>query len=326
MCSPPASGVIVAHEVFSTEKRELIVVTGKGGVGRTTISAALGIATASAGSSTVVCEVSQQGVIPALLGATAKPVDGVVNVGPGLSASSIDPDATLRDWIRGQFGGTIAKTLGSSKSFSQLIAAAPGAAELLTITKAWELGPGRGFGKSSVDHDTVILDAPASGHGIAMLRSPRTFADIAAGGPIRKQAEKVWDLLRDSTRCAIVAVTLPSELPVTETIELDGWLHEVLGRQLDLVVVNRCEPHAFTSRELGRIAASVTSGELKRAAIDVAEAAADRQTEQESLIGQLQDQIDAPTIRLPELSAGLTGPEVVSKLAELVATELAPAS
>ncbi|CAB4859975.1 unannotated protein [freshwater metagenome] len=308
--------------MFTTEKSELIVVTGKGGVGRTTISAALGIATASAGTSTVVCEVSQQAVIPALLGASGKPVDGVISAGPGLSAASIDPDATLRDWIRGQFGGTIAKTLGSSKSFSQLIAAAPGAAELLTITKAWELGPGRGFGKSSVDHDTVILDAPASGHGIAMLRSPRTFADIAAGGQIRKQAEKVWDLLRDETRCAIVAVTLPSELPVTETVELDGWLHDVLGRRLDLVVVNRCESHGFTSRDLGRIGASVTSGELKRAAIDVADAAADRQNEQDALIGELEDQVGAPTIRLPELSAGLTGPEIVSQLAELITAQL----
>ena len=304
--------------MFNPEKNELIVITGKGGVGRTVVAAALGRAVARPGNTTVVCEVAEQGVIPRLLGGDRVESNGETDLGDGLAAATIDPDATLREWIRSQFGAPIARTLGASRSFSQLVAAAPGAAELLTITKAWEMGPGRGFGKGTKDHATVILDAPASGHGVAMLRSPRTFADIAAGGPIRKQAEKVWDLLRDPSRCAIVAVTLPSELPVTETIELDTWMQEMLGRGLDLVVANRCEPSDFTATDIQRIRKVVRAGTLKADALDVAVTATDRRLDQEDLLAQLTKLPEVPVVRLPELQADIAPAQMNSELAQIL--------
>jgi len=153
---------------------------------------------------------------------------------------------------------------------------------------------------------------------VAMLRSPRTFADIAAGGPIRKQAEKVWELLRDPARCAIVAVTLPSELPVTETIELDTWMQEMLGRGLDLVVANRCEPSDFTATDIQRIRKVVRAGTLKADALDVAVTATDRRLDQEDLLAQLAQLPNVPVVRLPELQADIPPAQMNSELAQIL--------
>jgi anion-transporting ArsA/GET3 family ATPase len=186
------------------------------------------------------------------------------------------------------------------------------------------MGPGRGFSKKTTDHDTVVLDAPASGHGVAMLRSPRTFSDIAAGGPIRKQAEKVWDLLRDSSRCAIVAVALPAELPVAETIELDEWTHEVLGRGLDLVVANRCEPASFSSAELKKIAGAASDGVLPEGAHQLAVAASERHSEQAELLEVLADGVDCDIVTLAAEPADTRPLDLVSKLsADLLAATTA---
>lgn len=298
------------------EGKELVVVTGKGGVGRTTVATAIGLAATSGNSTGVVCEVAEQGVIPQLMEAGKPDRNGLTPLTPSLWAATIDPDQTLRDWMRSQFGPAISRTLGSSKSFSQLVAAAPGAAELLSLIKAWEMGPGRGFGRKTTDHDTVVLDAPASGHGVAMLRSPRTFSDIAAGGPIRKQAERVWELLRDPDRCAIVAVSLPAELPVAETIELDEWTHQVLGRSLDLVVANRCEPDSFSPSDLKTIDSAAKNGTLPPEAAALAHAATDRATDQEELLRVLSDGVDCPVIELYAESADIRPKALVSKLSE----------
>lgn len=306
--------------------KELIVVTGKGGVGRTTVATALGLAVTEDDATAVVCELAEQGVIPQLMEAGKPDRNGLTPLTADLWAATIDPDLTLREWMRSQFGPAISRTLGSSKSFSQLVAAAPGAAELLSLIKAWEMGPGRGFGKKTTDHDTVILDAPASGHGVAMLRSPRTFSDIAAGGPIRKQAERVWELLRDEERCSIVAVALPSELPVAETIELDEWTHQVLGRGLDIVIANRCEPESFTPAELKKIAAAARAGTVPEKASQLAHKAAERSTEQAQLLQALRDGVECELLELKAEPAGTRPRDLVAKLADEIVSQSDSAS
>ena len=84
----------------------------------------------------------------------------------------------------------------------------------------------------------MVVDAPASGHGIAMLTTPRTFGEIARVGPIRRQAYKVSEMLADPARTGYVAVALPEEMPVNETIELEGRLRDAVGLGLDAIVVN----------------------------------------------------------------------------------------
>ncbi len=128
--------------------------------------------------------------------------------------------------------------LSRSRVFSGFVAAAPGARELVTITKAWELGQARRWRRDAQGYDTVVLDAPASGHALGLLRTPRTFADIARVGPIAGQARTVAEALADPARSRLVAVALPSELAVSETLELEGRVAATLGRGLDAIVVN----------------------------------------------------------------------------------------
>jgi anion-transporting ArsA/GET3 family ATPase len=257
-------------------ERKLIVVTGKGGVGKTTVSAALGLLAAHRGLRTIVVEVTGSeaaggtagtGRLAALLGHPEPPRHGVeTELQQGLLWSlSIDRDRVLAEWLRAIGGRVPARVLTSSSSFQYLIAAAPGAREMLSMVKVWELAQGRrpqdrgswdgNRAGGAADYDLVVLDAPATGHALAMLRSPRTFSAIARVGPIARQSGQVRELLEDPARSAYLAVAHATEMAVTETLELREGLRRELSRELDGVVVNSTLPRRFEGGELGRIAA-----------------------------------------------------------------------
>ena len=120
--------------------------------------------------------------------------------------------------------------LARSSAFQYFVAAAPGAKELITIAKVWELAQLERWDRRNRTYDLVIVDAPASGHGLAMLTAPQTFGEIARVGPIRRQAFKVRDMLADPGRTGYVAVALPEEMPVNETLELEQRLEAPSAR------------------------------------------------------------------------------------------------
>jgi hypothetical protein len=265
----------------SALERKLIVVTGKGGVGKTTVSAALGLLGARRGLRTIVVEVTGGEAasdaagtdrLSALLGHSEPPPRGVeVELQEGsLWGLSIDRDRVLAEWLRAVGGRMPARVLISSSSFQYLIAAAPGAREMLSMIKVWELAQGRrptedrsanrgsrtkSSAQGAQDYDLVVLDAPASGHALAMLRSPQTFAAIARVGPVARQSGQVHELLADPTRSAYVAVTQATEMGVTETLELREGLRRELDRELHAVVINGALPRRFEGDELQRITA-----------------------------------------------------------------------
>jgi anion-transporting ArsA/GET3 family ATPase len=240
-------------------QRKLIVVAGKGGVGKTTIAASLGLLAARRGLRTLVLEVGERQHIPVLLGRDEPERAGVeVELAPDLSSMSIDPDRALADWLRALGGRVSSRVLFSSTTFQYFVAAAPGAREVLSMVKVLELTenedrPGRK--REERAYDLVILDAPATGHALALLGSPRTFTGLARVGPIATQTRLVSDLLEDPERSAYVAVAMGSEMAVTETLELRDGLREALGRELDVVVANAALPRRFDERELRRISA-----------------------------------------------------------------------
>ena len=114
---------------------------------------------------------------------------------------------------------------------------------------------GRERGRDERDYDLIVFDAPATGHALAMLRSPHTFGTIARVGPVARQAGQVRELLEDPARTAYLAVTQATEMGVTETLELREGLRRELGRELDAVIVNGTLPRRFEGEELRRIAA-----------------------------------------------------------------------
>jgi hypothetical protein len=254
------------------ENRRLVVVTGKGGTGRTTVAAALAMALADDGRRrVVVAEVGGQTRVPRLL-------DGA----GGISAVTLDVDRALEDWLGRQLPGPLARVLAHSGAFGTFVGAAPGARELVTIYAAWALGE---------KFDTVVLDAPASGHGVGLLRTPRTFAEIARVGPIARQAREVAEGLANPSMSSVVAVALPSELAVAETLELEGNVAGALGRGLDGIVVNGMWPRRLSARD----AAGVGDGAVGRAA----RAAAGRVREQQAQLARLRREAITPVLTLP---------------------------
>ncbi|HXR27997.1 MAG TPA: ArsA-related P-loop ATPase [Solirubrobacteraceae bacterium] len=235
--------------------RRLIVVTGKGGVGKTTIAAALGLLAARGGRRTIVVEVGDHSRLTDLFAVDARQPGYETRLTDGLSSITIDPDRALLEWVQ-ELGGRIpGRVLASSGTFQYFAAAAPGAKELFGMVKVWELTQGQRWQRRASGYDLVVLDAPATGHALGMLRSPQTFGAIARVGPVAAQAHEVGRLLADAERSAYVAVALATEMAVTEAIELQEGLRSQLGRDVAAVIANGLLPRRFTAAEMRRIAA-----------------------------------------------------------------------
>jgi anion-transporting ArsA/GET3 family ATPase len=236
-------------------ERQLLVVTGKGGVGKTTIAAAIGLLAAQRGLSAIVVEVGEQSRVPGLFGIAARQPGVETALQERLSSISIDPDRALLEWLQALGGRVSGRVLASSGTFQYFAAAAPGAKELVTMVKIWELTQAKRWQRRAAGYDLVVIDAPASGHALGMLRSPHTFGAIARVGPIAGQAEKVRALLENPARAAYLAVALATEMAVTEALELQDGLRVQLGQPLSAVVVNGLLPQRFSGAELHRITA-----------------------------------------------------------------------
>ena len=212
------------------QDRRLVYVTGKGGVGKTTVAAAIGLAAAEAGRRTIVCEVAEQDRVSRAFRREGVTAETEVELAENLWAITIDPTKALQEWLAKQLGGGAPlRMMTRSHAFQYFVAAAPGAKELITIAKVWELAQLSRWDARNRTYDLVVVDAPASGHGLAMLTTPHTFGEIARVGPIRRQAGKIEALLGDPERTGYVAVALPEEMPVVETLELGGKLEEAVG-------------------------------------------------------------------------------------------------
>jgi anion-transporting ArsA/GET3 family ATPase len=233
--------------------RKLLVITGKGGVGKTTIAAAIGLLAANSGRRTIVVEVGQESRLPQMFGNQA-PQPGIeTRLQERLWSISIDPDRALLEWLQALGGRVSGRLLASSGTFQYFAAAAPGAKELVTMVKIWQLTRGGARGTRSGSYDLVVLDAPATGHALGMLGSPQTFGAIARVGPIVGYTRQLQELLETPSHSAYLAVALATEMAVSEALELQDGLQRQLGRDLSAVVVNALLPRRFTTEELHRI-------------------------------------------------------------------------
>jgi anion-transporting ArsA/GET3 family ATPase len=267
-------------------ERELLFVTGKGGVGKTTLAAALGLLAAERGLRTIVVELGDQGRLPSLFGLPSREPGVEVLLGERIWSISIDPDRALLEWLQ-QLGGRVSgRMLASSGTFQYFAAAAPGAKELVSMVKIWELTQGERWQRRAGGYDLVVIDAPATGHALGLLQSPQTFGAIARVGPIAGQSQRVRELLQDPSRSGYLAVALATEMAVTETLELREGLLSGLGRELDAVLLNGLLPSRFTAAELERIG-RVNGTEIGRAAGQAARAAHDRARFQNNQLARL---------------------------------------
>jgi anion-transporting ArsA/GET3 family ATPase len=255
----------------------LLVVTGKGGVGKSTVAAALGTAAAARGLRVIVAEVAARDDVSRAFGGAAGG-DGFVerDLGGGLHHISIDPESALEEYVHDQLPRGLSDVLASSRLFSYLVAATPGLRELLTVGKVWELAQPDRRTPGARPYDLVILDAPATGHGMAVLTAPGTFAGAARVGPVARQGGTIHAMLADPSRTAIVAVATAEEMPVNETLSLRDALHAELGQPIAAAVVNGVLPTRFRGADVTTLEAAPPSRATRAALAEAARARAHR--------------------------------------------------
>ena len=279
--------------------KRLILVTGKGGAGKTTVAAALGLAAARRGKRVVLCEVAEQKRLGALFAVDTEHAE--TELAPGLFAVSVDPEQAKQEWLRYQLKSrTLAGVLGGSRLFQYLTAAAPGLSELVTMGKVWDLAQLERRTGGSV-FDLAIVDAPATGHGLAMLRAPSTFAAVARVGPVGRQAEKIDRSLRDPAHTGVLTAALPEEMPVNETVEFERALRRELGMAIDAIVVNALHPERFKRPDVERLEGLSAGSTVTRAAVGAAISEHRRARGEHAQVRRLRRAAGAPVVTLPRI-------------------------
>jgi anion-transporting ArsA/GET3 family ATPase len=296
-----------------------VIVTGKGGVGKTTVAVALGLRAASEGKRTIVCEVSSQENASRMFEHTAVGFHEV-EMEENLWSISIDPDESMREYVLLQLKvRAMRDMLFRSRIFNYLAAATPGLKELVTIGKIWELAQLDRKVKKGRKYDLVIVDAPATGHGVGFLQTPRTFASIARVGPIHSQAQTLDRFITDPDNTGTAIVALPEEMPVNESMALEKDLRDEVGVSVDRVYLNGLYPERFKKSEaevLARLAENENgSNGATRAAARAALSEFNRAKSQRSQLNRLRRGVEAPVKTLPFLFEPELDVEATRKLA-----------
>ncbi len=306
----------------------LLIVAGKGGVGKTTVTAAAAIAAARHGRRVLVVELDEGGRLGPLLGAERSlayepvtlpgagdqtTVDQATGDGPGrIDGRLIVPGDALRDYLRDHGLGRLTNRLVRTGVIDVVATAAPGIDDILVLGKLKQLeraDPG------ADGYDLIVLDAPAAGHAVTFLRSARGLADSVRGGPVLTQALDVLEMLSDPARCQVLLVTLAEETPVNEAVETAFALEEEVGVHLGPVVVNGLYPELALTAPAG-------SGARSTALREAAEFRLARQAQQHEQVARLAAALPLPHLRLPfRFTAGLD-PVDVSELSDALLAEL----
>jgi anion-transporting ArsA/GET3 family ATPase len=307
---PPPKG---AH----LEARRFLVVTGKGGVGKTTVCAAEALALAARGKRVLVCMCNAKERLSAMLGSELIGPE-VASVAKGVWAVNMDPELALREYgMMALRSKTLFKLLFDNKYVRTFFRAVPGMQEWTLLGKAWwHTTETRADG--SWLYDVVILDAPATGHGLDMLRVPKIILELVPPGLLRRDAERAWAMLQDPAMCAVVLVTLPEEMPTTETIELARALREELGLPIGKVVVNGVLPPLFSKAERAALlAAPQAEGDAgAEVALAAARSRATREQAQAESLHRLAEELPISPSFLPQLFEDAAQPHAIRELAK----------
>ena len=310
-----------ANSVDDFLARRFLFVTGKGGVGKTTVVAVLAERFARAGKRVLIAETSPKEHLSTLFGRGSLPTQ-ITELMPRVFGVLLDANVALKE-----YGALVLKSerlvgaLFDNKLVNGFFHGAPGLKEWALLGKAWYHST-ETLADGSPRFDVVILDAPATGHGLDMLRVPKTIIELSPPGVLRTDAEKAWTQFRDPQKSGVVVVSLPEEMPTNESIELCAALENELGLPLLSLIVNQVVPSVFSPAErdalaaveepLGTDAAAQALGAgIRRAAREQVQAASLER------LGSL----GAPMLELPFLSAGVHDARAIASLSAALSAQ-----
>jgi anion-transporting ArsA/GET3 family ATPase len=293
----------------------VIILAGKGGVGKTTTAAALSVAAARVGRQVLLVELEGKSGLASMFGFEA--FDGEQEVYPGVTVLPLAPDEALVEYLETHGLGKMSKRLMATGALDIVATAVPGMREILVLGKVKAL-------QRAGAADVIVVDGPAAGHAVTFLLSPKGLLDAVRVGPVLTQAVEVTEMLDDPDRAQVVLVTVPEETPVNETVETAHTFIERIGLTLGPLVVNAVYPDRHldgmaTADEIRAVAAAagvaVPDGDVEHLARAARFVTRRRQLQEEQL-ARLAEQLDVPAVMLPFLFSADIGPAELEVLAD----------
>jgi anion-transporting ArsA/GET3 family ATPase len=279
------------------------IVAGKGGVGKTTVAAALAHRCASSGLNVLVVEVEGKSGLPELFGQMAPLTyqSAALWSGPtgSVTARTVSPDDALLDYLEDRGMRRISKRLTSTGTLDIIATAIPGIKDILVLGKVKQIEQQIVAGIEGAP-DCIVVDAPAAGHAVSFLSSAYGLLEAAAVGPIKAQAADVVSLLSDPARCQVMLVTLPEETPVNEAVDTAFHLEDRAGVKLAPIVVNGMWPVLELPASLPSSLSALAPGAID-ALMQAAAFRRQRQAQQAAQVERLAADLPLPQIQLPYL-------------------------
>ncbi|MGH8920506.1 MAG: ArsA-related P-loop ATPase, partial [Actinomycetes bacterium] len=300
----------------------VVIVAGKGGVGKTTVTAALARLAAGAGLHTLIVEVDGKSGLAALFGRdetlTYEPTM-LAEEAPGrgaIEARTLTPDDALTEYLVDHGLRRLSNRLSSTGTLDVVATAVPGIKDILVLGKVKQLEQASAAGRPG-SPDLILVDAPAAGHAVTFLASAHGLLDAVNVGPIQTQAAEVVEMLGDPARCQVLLVTMPEETPVNEVVETAYHLEDRAGVQLAPVVVNGVWS-AITTTVEAEEAGKMAGVEIPPALVSSLDRAAGFRTRRRELqreqVTRLREALPLPQLALPYLFTTDLGPAEVERL------------
>jgi anion-transporting ArsA/GET3 family ATPase len=309
-------------------QRRLVIVSGKGGTGKTSVAAALALGATRAGRRVLVAEVGPDEQVPRLLEPGSAPAGYTGReLIPGLTSLRIDPYEALAEYLALQIGaGALIRMVLRNRGFRQLMDASPGWRELITLGKVWHLEEQRDA-SNRPRYDLIIVDAPATGHGLTFLDVPRVVVSAVRAGPLRRHAGWVESMLTDPDQTILLPVALAEELPARETTEFVERVRSELKIAVDRVVVNAVMPAPYPEgladleSTLAKLPETCLDGALPPPAALAASVAHLRARHElnRHYVEEIGAATGLPVVTLPYLMRGSQGQQALGQLADALA-------
>jgi anion-transporting ArsA/GET3 family ATPase len=305
-------------------RRRLVFLTGKGGVGKSTVGLALALAARERGKRVLVVEIDTPLEAARVLGrGPAGPRE--TEVMPGIFTVNLQPREVMDEYVRSVVPTEmLSRRVIESPIYARFFAAAPGLPDLMVLGKILTLEDARERWSRKPRYDLVVVDAPATGHGLSLLRVPRAASKAVPVGPVGNNARRIQALLEDPDRTTLALVAIPEEMAVVEAVELHESLRREVGIHASAVVLNACHERRLEERqesEVLRLAAAGADGTLGRGVrLRAALAAGRRHIRRRKLTrfyqGRLRKALPLPLVSLPYVFDEEMGEAAIRTLAE----------